>query len=279
MKRSNLNLNIIILIMTGLFVIYNSCYHPGIFDSTSIDYQEEADNENGNQTGQGQSSSGSYSSASGMVPLAPLVKSFTITNTIPIEWSAHPMADTYILYKYSDVLCQNILGEFETDQLSYQDNAVTPGDFYYYKLAIKNSGVTYQKSDTSFGIASNQTVDTLEDNDRTNDAAFIYVDHQYNANIYYYRDSSDHILIDEDWYSIEIPPYTAYSLKIDQFSYIDDNELRVKISGASQYSITEGDEFSLINISDQTRDTLFLISVDSALFINEFGNYRLSILP
>jgi|GEM_PF-5758369 len=212
-----------------------------------------------------------------MKALQPTVRSFSTANNIIIEWDADPNADSYILYRdenhngtYSDEV-------YSGSALSFSDNNVMNGQFYYYKLALVNSGTTYDKSEYAFGVASSKSADEYEENDDIGDSTILELNSINTANIYYYEDSQENILIDYDWYHVNVPANRDIPVFFEDFDGINDGDIYFMIEGASPVAVNEFDGFLLSNSSNEETQIKFKVHVDMTAFFNKFGSYKIII--
>jgi len=200
----------------------------------------------------------------------PVAKSFVIENAIKIEWDKDIGADEYILYRD-----KNPEGSFSDKiyggtNLSYTDDDVTDGNFYYYKLAKKRGKKEFDKSKYVYGYASNIKNDLFEENNKKKDAKLFEDD--VTANIYYYKDNNGNELLDNDWYYVEL---IGKKMMVVEFEFVQNSlnngDIKFIQEGYAGISISDFDTVSIRNDSHDKKNIYFQITAEKSQFIG-LGN-------
>ena len=211
-----------------------------------------------------------------MKALKPKVASFTVPGEIIITWEANPYATGYELYRYTEPDCELGIKVYEGDDLSYRDNEVTIGQFYYYKVTNKDRYKTYDSSPYAFGVTAYTGKDDYEDNENKDHATILEHGSTNEATIYYFKDSVGNNLIDYDWYYVQVPPHTEIPIIIEDFTHtLEDDDLFIAIGDEEKRLLKERSGYRLYNPGNTVAGVFFSITVNPEKFYNEYGGYTI----
>jgi len=208
-----------------------------------------------------------------ITPSKPDVRSFS--NQISIEWQAHPLAQKYILYRYTYPYNSNNGQKiYEGTNLNYPDTTgLIAGNLYYYNVSISIDNWESNKSEIKSGVAG-LNPDSYNDK---NSAKFI--SGAVTENIYYFDDGFGSIIKDDDWFYINVSANTSSVVRIDGFTDITNDELLFNKENETTISVNATNkDFLFTNASSSSTGFYFRVSTSSS-FMNKMGNYNITVTP
>jgi len=186
------------------------------------------------------------------VVVKPVVRSFEDEETIIITWDDDAAADEYILYR-NEVPDGSRILIYRGTENSYIDK-----DFIEY-LACDNVSFNYSlskirgmrefgPSSPALGIFSRILNDSFEPNNHESLAHELSTA-RIQGNVYYFRDEYDNLLLDEDWFFMNLLPREQATVVLTQIDDTSRQYFQYQVAGSSSipYDIIHNDGFFIFN--------------------------------
>lgn len=207
---------------------------------------------------------------------SPVVVPFESESTIRLIWETDPGADEYILSRSADVPIPVYTVIYRGNALTYTDRETADQGRYLYTLTKVRGGKLFGPSDAVLGVVSGTILDSLENNNTKETAVHLEWDLQ--VNLYYYRSYNGEELIDDDWYSVAVPPRRKAFVIVTQENLTGtDSWLTFYLEGHVPFSVISGDGIAVNNTSYQEQTFFFCVSPRAEKFVNDLtrggGNF------
>ncbi|MBN2836900.1 MAG: hypothetical protein JXR48_18235, partial [Candidatus Delongbacteria bacterium] len=192
--------------------------------------------------------------------VSPDVLSFSDNGLIVISWDDDMAAEEYILYKKP----VNSLIEpeqiYRGTDLIYEDRNFPGLDgscdiLFHYSLSKTRGRKAFGPSIPGLGIYSENEEDEWEPNNRLEDATELITTKE--ALLYYYRDSYNTVVRDEDWYYVDVNAGYLANIIVDATEKVD--AFQYQVYKQVQNSITLGQAFTIPNNSNEKKKIYFKI--------------------
>ena len=140
---------------------------------------------------------------------APLVVSYAVKDTVFVSWGVDDACDTYVLLRAKDSTPLRFSEIYRGTALAYTDTELISGERYLYRLDKIRGGKYFTSPALGYGVCSEMTAETINDNDAKEKA--VLLENEYSANLYFVRFYDGTEICDYDWYKVVIPPkHTVY---------------------------------------------------------------------
>ena len=145
----------------------------------------------------------------------PKTNSLSKENTIYLLWEEDDASDCFFLMRALDNEELNFTCIYEGTETSYVDTNLDEQTRYVYRLDKQRGNKRFIGESYAFGYASTCRNDGCENND--NETVATLLTHDFNCNLPCVCYTTENkVVIDEDWFYIEVPPRRKVDIIINQ---------------------------------------------------------------
>lgn len=213
----------------------------------------------------------------------PEVSSFLTPLELHLTWDADEGADEYFIYRDTSPSGSFNQLMYNGTATSYTDSHLTDNFWYYYKLTKRRGKEIFTPTLCGCGIATMTQEDMYEPNNTKQTATPF--PNAIVSNIYFYQDGTGNSIEDVDWYSVTVGARTRYTLMIDTFDNLVDEDITFNLESQPVDTVVSGEEYSIGNYEYVPRTFYFQIAVNRGKFVTDpfsaggkIGSYRIKFM-
>jgi len=145
----------------------------------------------------------------------PTTNSLKKENTIYLSWNEDDASDCFFLMRAEDDTKLNFTCIYKGTETSYIDTDLEEQTRYVYRLDKQRGNKKFIGQEYALGYASTCREDSCENND--NETVATLLTHDFICNLPCVRYTTENkVVIDEDWFYIEVPPRRKVEILIFQ---------------------------------------------------------------
>jgi hypothetical protein len=200
----------------------------------------------------------------------PVTECFHNEGLVIVSWDRDVNADEYILYRRLDTAFSQDRVVYRGTGLCYYDTDGANEERYLYSLSKTRGLQEFGPSVPSLGVFGNIKQDFYEPNDVKEEAVWLQYD--FEANLYYYRDSLGGVIQDIDWYYVDVPPRRIAHIVVTQV-YLDEEDTFFYFSqeGETPFQIVNNNDIPVENYTYTTQRYYFKIYPVPSEFLNDIS--------
>ena len=193
----------------------------------------------------------------------PVADSLSLEGTVYLSWESDECSDIYILQRSIDSASLNFTTVYEGTGTSYTDSNLTTDYRYVYRLNKTRGSKIFYGENYAYGFCSSLRADSFEDNNDEKSATVLDYDRICNLPCAKFITDS-YSLIDEDWFSITIPPVRTAEIIVSQSGLVNSTAgsataLLVQVSGFSAQAVLQQTGIQISNPSTEIKTFYFKI--------------------